>query len=103
MTNRASCESASMTCPRCNHRFRMLADEYGDHDCPNCGANPSEPMLERDIDVYIENCRKRGYQPDAMAFSLTYQRKYGRVPGNVIAKLLRKGAVKHGTYKTCNI
>lgn len=32
--------SATCRCPRCKKRFKVLADEYGDHPCPRCGCGP---------------------------------------------------------------
>jgi hypothetical protein len=82
-------ESVFMTCP-CGYRFRMLADEYADHQCPRCGRNPSDDTLESDVAGYVERCRERGVSPDAFAFSTMYQRTYGRTPGSTIARLIDK-------------
>jgi predicted nucleic acid-binding Zn-ribbon protein len=30
-------ESVTCRCQQCGHRFRVLADEVGMHDCPRCG------------------------------------------------------------------
>lgn len=35
-------EAAVCRCRRCGHRFRVLADEYGDHPCPKCGWHPEQ-------------------------------------------------------------
>jgi len=35
-------ESATYTCLNCRARIRVLADEYGDHPCGNCGWEPWE-------------------------------------------------------------
>jgi Zn finger protein HypA/HybF involved in hydrogenase expression len=36
---------ATCQCPKCNKRFQVLDDEYGDHPCPNCGYG-EEPEKE---------------------------------------------------------
>jgi len=33
-------ESAVCRCSKCGKRFRVLADEVGDHSCPRCGFTP---------------------------------------------------------------
>lgn len=43
-------ETATQKCPRCYRSFTVLADEYGDHDCPYCGFSAREPEDEADED-----------------------------------------------------
>jgi len=33
-------EQVVCRCSKCKYRFRVLADEYGDHNCPKCGFTP---------------------------------------------------------------
>lgn len=88
-------ESIFMTC-QCGYRFRMLADEYGDHDCPRCGRNPSETTLESDIAAYVAYCRQNGYSPDSFAFATMNQRVYGRTPGRTITELIERELERYG-------
>ncbi|MCD9024353.1 hypothetical protein [Cohnella silvisoli] len=52
--------------------------------------------LRTSIGCYVEDCAERGSTPDAFAFSLTYQRDYGRVPGAVIERLINEELTKYG-------
>ena len=33
---------ADNRCPKCNHGFRTLEDEFGQHACPRCGYYPEQ-------------------------------------------------------------
>lgn len=93
-------ESSTYTCPSCRRQIRTLADEYGDYGCI-CGWQPQaygDSELERDIEAYVEWCRGNGFVADAFAFALSYQRKYGRVPGRVIDELITKEMVQSENY-----
>lgn len=92
-------ESTSFTCPHCGGRNRVLADEAGDHMCGRCGRAPEDDEkhfadLRTSIGCYVEDCVDRGSYPDAFAFSLTYQRDYGRVPGAIIERILNEELTK---------
>jgi len=41
-------ETSSYTCPSCRKTIRVLADEYGDHDC-SCGWNPEDDEEEAEV------------------------------------------------------
>ena len=41
-------ESATCTCLECWCRFRVLADEWGMHSCPGCGAGPDREEEDDD-------------------------------------------------------
>lgn len=42
-------ETATYTCPECQRRITVLADEYGDHGCI-CGWEPDEDIEDDDDD-----------------------------------------------------
>jgi len=35
-------ESRNQRCPECGFTFKVLADEWGLHDCPSCGYSPAD-------------------------------------------------------------
>ena len=41
-------------CPSCGHRFAVLDDEQGQHECPRCGFGPGD-IVERDSDTRAED------------------------------------------------
>lgn len=89
------------TCPQCRSRTVTLADEYGDYGCNGCGWDPEAEReateeLWDDIASYVERCVERKQVPDAFAFSLSYQPRHNRVPGDVIDEMITGELTKYG-------
>lgn len=90
---------ASYKCPKCGRLIRTLADEAGDHGC-SCGYDPEAERefydgLRTTIGCYVEECVERGSIPDAFAFAIAYQREYGRVPGEIIERMINEEVARY--------
>ena len=46
-------DEVGQRCPRCRATFRVLADEYGMHECPRCGYHPSTHPDEDEPDETV--------------------------------------------------
>jgi len=48
-------DTAGQTCPKCKKRFKVLADEYGSHQCPKCGYHPADYDVIEEVFLHDSN------------------------------------------------